>query len=41
MHGKLDAIAGYLGKLTAAGAIRVEPSPEPPPDLQIVQGGLQ
>jgi hypothetical protein len=32
MHEKIDRMAGYLSKLTAARTINVEPAPEPQPE---------
>jgi hypothetical protein len=40
MHEKIDRMAGYLSRLTAAGTITAEPLPESQPDFQVVQGGL-
>jgi hypothetical protein len=40
MREKIDRMAGYLSRLTAAGAIRGERIPEPQPNLKVVQGGL-
>jgi hypothetical protein len=39
MHEKIDRMAGYLSRLTAAGVIHAEPLPEHQPDLRVVPGG--
>lgn len=41
MHEKIDKMAGYLSRLSAAPAVSVNPLPREEVELQIISGGLR